>query len=219
MEKKNMILLTVIAVSTLLVAVVGATFAYFTATSTATGNTNKTTVTTAEIASTGYTFEKEENDGTLVYPGYMAVMTYKLTAAGDSSSIATYDLNLAMNVPTDFGSDVSYAIYTEDASTATGTFKAGSAVIDTTTTAGEAHYYINGSSFTKNNMTELKATTAVTGSDSEQVFNIATNATIQGGVTRWYKVVLTYKNNTAAAQAAQGKTFNANLQYTAKQNQ
>ena len=32
MEKKNMVLLTVIAVATLLVAVVGATFAYFTAT-------------------------------------------------------------------------------------------------------------------------------------------------------------------------------------------
>ena len=34
MEKKNTILLTVIAVATLLVAVVGATFAYFTATAT-----------------------------------------------------------------------------------------------------------------------------------------------------------------------------------------
>ena len=32
MEKKNMVLLTVIAIATLLVAVVGATFAYFTAT-------------------------------------------------------------------------------------------------------------------------------------------------------------------------------------------
>ena len=60
MEKKNMILLTVIAVSTLLVAVVGATFAYFTATSTSTGNTNKTTVTTAEIASTGYTLKQKK---------------------------------------------------------------------------------------------------------------------------------------------------------------
>ena len=218
MEKKNMILLTVIAVSTLLVAVVGATFAYFTATSTSTGNTNKTTVTTAEIASTGYTFETEENDGTLVYPGYMSVSTYKLAAAGDATSTATYDLQLKMTVPTEFGTDVSYAIYTEDAATASGVFTKGTPQIDTATN-GEAHYFITGSSFAKNEMTELVAETAVTGAEGEQSFNIATNTTINGGVTRFYKVVLKYKNNEAAAQAAQGKSIFANLVYTAKQNQ
>ena len=217
MEKKNMILLTVIAVSTLLVAVVGATFAYFTATSTAAGNTNKTTVTTAEIASTGYTFVTEENDGTLVYPGYMAVSTYKLVASGDAASTATYDLKLKMTVPTEFGTDVSYAIYTEDAATASGVFKKGSPQIDTATN-GEAHYFITGSSFDKKTMTELVAETAVTGAADEQVFNIATDTTIKGGVTRFYKVVLKYKNDEAAAQAAQGKSIFANLEYTAKQN-
>ena len=218
MEKKNMILLTVIAVSTLLVAVVGATFAYFTATSTSTGNTNKTTVTTAEIASTGYTFETEENDGTLVYPGYMSVSTYKLAAAGDSASIATYDLQLKMTVPAEFGTDVSYAIYTEDAPTASGVFTKGTPQIDTATN-GEAHYFITGSSFAKNTMTELVPETAVTGAAGEQSFDIATNTTIKGGVTRFYKVVLKYKNNEEAAQAAQGKSIFANLVYTAKQNQ
>lgn len=45
MDKKNTMLLTVIAVATLLVAVVGATFAYFTATNNATGTTNVSTTT------------------------------------------------------------------------------------------------------------------------------------------------------------------------------
>lgn len=45
MDKKNTMLLTVIAVATLLVAVVGATFAYFTASNSATGATNVTTTT------------------------------------------------------------------------------------------------------------------------------------------------------------------------------
>ncbi len=45
MDKKNTMLLTVIAVATLLVAIVGATFAYFTATNTATGETQVTTTT------------------------------------------------------------------------------------------------------------------------------------------------------------------------------
>lgn len=45
MDKKNTMLLTVIAVATLLVAVVGATFAYFTASNSATGSTNVETTT------------------------------------------------------------------------------------------------------------------------------------------------------------------------------
>jgi predicted ribosomally synthesized peptide with SipW-like signal peptide len=48
MERKNTVLLTVIAVATLLVAVVGATFAYFTATSSG-PNTSNLTVTTKSV--------------------------------------------------------------------------------------------------------------------------------------------------------------------------
>lgn len=47
MDKKNTMLLTVIAVATLLVAVVGATFAYFTASNTAAGTTSATVKTEA----------------------------------------------------------------------------------------------------------------------------------------------------------------------------
>lgn len=47
MDKKNTMLLTVIAVATLLVAVVGATFAYFTASNTASGTTTATVTTEA----------------------------------------------------------------------------------------------------------------------------------------------------------------------------
>ena len=53
MEKKNTILLTVIAVATLLVAVVGATFAYFTASTTTGRGTG--TVQTGETTSLGST--------------------------------------------------------------------------------------------------------------------------------------------------------------------
>lgn len=54
MERKNTILLTVIAVATLLVAVVGATFAYFTATSdvTATSTVEVTTSAASSVTST-----------------------------------------------------------------------------------------------------------------------------------------------------------------------
>lgn len=55
MDKKNTMLLTVIAVATLLVAVVGATFAYFTATNEASGSTtaNVTTEAVGTVALSG----------------------------------------------------------------------------------------------------------------------------------------------------------------------
>lgn len=49
MDKKNTMLLTVIAVATLLVAVVGATFAYFSVTSGSTTNTSSLQTTTKEV--------------------------------------------------------------------------------------------------------------------------------------------------------------------------
>ena len=52
-NKKNTILLTVIAVATLLVAVVGATFAYFTAQG-GTGTSANVTVTTGTAASSDF---------------------------------------------------------------------------------------------------------------------------------------------------------------------
>ena len=54
MDKKNTMLLTVIAVATLLVAVVGATFAFFTASNTATGTTSAETTTT-KVGSVAFT--------------------------------------------------------------------------------------------------------------------------------------------------------------------
>ena len=61
--RKKTMLLTVIAVATLLVAVVGATFAYFSLTVDSTGNTTKGTVATDKIGTV--TFEKGITDLTL----------------------------------------------------------------------------------------------------------------------------------------------------------
>ena len=52
MERKNTVLLTVIAVATLLVAVIGATFAYFTATTGGSGTTPTTVTTSSQASST-----------------------------------------------------------------------------------------------------------------------------------------------------------------------
>ena len=90
MEKKNMVLLTVIAVATLLVAVVGATFAYFTAQSTTTGNSTTTSATTRELAALSWTAGTDKGESPSVYPGYMAYQSYELTATVDGNISTPY---------------------------------------------------------------------------------------------------------------------------------
>ena len=80
MEKKNMVLLTVIAVATLLVAVVGATFAYFSISTTnnfggGTSDQGKTNITASDAATADQiTIAQESNAGSFtatgVYPGH-----------------------------------------------------------------------------------------------------------------------------------------------------
>ena len=94
MEKKNMVLLTVIAVATLLVAVVGATFAYFTASITnnyngqgtngnaniQSGNVGENTTVVANVAGQAGSFEAEN-----VYPGHKEVAALQVTVEGDAA--------------------------------------------------------------------------------------------------------------------------------------
>lgn len=103
MEKKNTVLLTVIAIATLLVAVVGATFAYFSASVT---NTEKTTVTaTTAKANDVFTYTANNEivlDGitnenmSLAQKGQFIDSDEKTTTvslqAGDGSATCTYDL-------------------------------------------------------------------------------------------------------------------------------
>ena len=94
MEKKNMVLLTVIAVATLLVAVVGATFAYFTASITnnyndqgsngtaniSSGSVGSNTTVVAEVDGQAGSFEATD-----VYPGHKEVAALKVTVEGDTA--------------------------------------------------------------------------------------------------------------------------------------
>ena len=105
MEKKNMILLTVIAVATLLVAVVGATFAYFTASiqndyngqgsngsaNISSGSVGSNNTVVAEVDGQAGSFEATD-----VYPGHKEVAALKVTvtdpASGGTGIDITYDL-------------------------------------------------------------------------------------------------------------------------------
>lgn len=117
MEKKNTILLTVIAVATLLVAVVGATFAYFTAT-TQTGTGAGTTATDTPTTVGGTNIElapiaNVEGAADMKYPGGKMVVGGKVTASatGDNTYNMTYTVNAEIDT-TALGSSTSEVKWT-----------------------------------------------------------------------------------------------------------
>ena len=97
MEKKNMVLLTVIAVATLLVAVVGATFAYFSITTTnnfggGTGDKGQTNITASDAANAdAITITESSEAGSFttegVYPGHKEVAAIKVNAKSAQGTV------------------------------------------------------------------------------------------------------------------------------------
>lgn len=116
MEKKNTILLTVIAIATLLVAVVGATFAYFTAqvsTNPNDENNGVTNVKTYTLASAVMDRGKDvSSEG--AYPGTTIVKPLVITGVCTDAK-GCQNVNTVIEVTAEideaFGSDVTWTLY------------------------------------------------------------------------------------------------------------
>lgn len=109
-KKGNTVLLTVIAVATLLVAVVGATFAYFTASVSGNDTASSVIVKTAEIGTITYT-----NGTNLVmenaYPGATSnTVTFTVAADANASVNVNYTLKWAELVNDFVGTDLVYTL-------------------------------------------------------------------------------------------------------------
>ena len=110
MERKNMVLLTVIAVATLLVAVVGATFAYFTATvedqRSSGDNDGTANITAGSVASTTVVGNVSNAAGKFtaegVYPGHKEVAGLSVTVSNESEQEITTNtkVNIVYDVTT-----------------------------------------------------------------------------------------------------------------------
>ena len=217
MEKKNMVLLTVIAVATLLVAVVGATFAYFTATSTTSGNEKTTSATTAQLATLSWTAD-ETGRSPQVYPGFKAFQAYTLAAGGTGS--ARYQLKLTANVDPAFKSgDVTYSIYKATSEVTSSLFTPGNANVDTTTEPGVARYSITGAAFDSEGLTAVVENEPLTTVSDTVITGVGVQNvnTINGGTTEYYVLVLDFPNKNEA-QTQQNATFSASLKLTAMAN-
>ena len=90
MEKKNVVLLSVIAVATLLITVVGATFAYYAATVTGNPGTDTVKITAADNLTITYS-GGETIHGENVLPGWEST-TYTMTVTNDNDFDVTYTM-------------------------------------------------------------------------------------------------------------------------------
>lgn len=208
MERKNVVFLTIVAVATLLTAVVGATFAYYTMTVGGNGNTtnNKTEVTTAVIAGVEY-------EGTSVatadnaYPGWkgVQVFTIKLPEGTPENAKGKYIIKLTPNVPSQFGEDVTYELYkTTSPSTDNVTRQEGTITNSGNQLSQEDTLVFNG--FTET--TSAIKTGILTGSSPIELETVPYTGELQETT---YYLVYKYANTETDQSTAMGQTFTATV--------
>lgn len=210
MEKKNTVLLTVIAVATLLVAVVGATFAYFTATTAPTGKGGEADVTTTTVGNVDLKMAPVTITNELKYPGGKLVVGASVTAKDNDTAVdfdTTYTVKgtITNNTKTALTWNL-YEVSTESANPISGcTVKE-----DSTTQPGETRYSYTGCTVD----TAITGTTAIdsgtvaaattTGEGEAAVttagtVNIAKTlealTTSNAGTTTYYYLVVDYPDN------------------------
>lgn len=218
MEKKNTILLTVIAVATLLVAVVGATFAYFTATSSTDGNGASTgAVKTATVSTVKLTTANEGSSNRTVYPGTvnyaaMSVVASKDLPSGADAATDDTDYNITYTVKGEItlseaftAGSVTYSVYR--------TTKKVDTPAECTLSTANAQY---------SDSCNLEALTSAAG--SEQVLTDQTvsgttapvsvpsqTLSTDGATTYYYYLVVSYPNKGEVQNVDQNKTITAQL--------
>lgn len=229
MERKNTILLTVIAIATLLVAVVGATFAYFTATLTPSNQqNNKVEATATTLPTVNFDYGNAVTVSEDIYPGYkfLKKVTVKGQCSNSQTSCKTVDLVLSLdpNIPTEFGSDIKYAVYKAAASNSDA-ITCSNTIVSEEDGNGSIKRSYNGKCTAKANVTEYKGEnfdTAVsqgdiqetgysgTFTDGEEVVILIED--VGADTNDSYYIVVDYANNPSSPQdTQQGKTFSITL--------
>ena len=221
MEKKNTILLTVIAVATLLVAVVGATFAYFTASTAGSGDNSTGTVNTATVGNVTLALGDQTNDTVMDYPGGKAVVALSVTPTKGGSDTNNYNVtyNVTGTIDTTAlnGSDseITYTLYRVSSTTAASIsdpVQSCSLVQDTTTELGKTHYYYEDCAIDKNitGGTVVDSGTITNHASATQVRTDALeNSTT--GTTYYYYLVVEYANEEAPQNEDKGKAITITL--------
>ena len=221
MEKKNTILLTVIAVATLLVAVVGATFAYFTATSSVTGDGNEGTVNTANnIGSVAINQTDIAASNNTIYPGTMNyVGTIIQATKSDTTENFTLDYSLkgTVSVEEAFAHDITWKLYKVAASEAS---PVSCPEVTETPTATGTQYSQSctlGKSLTGDSVGDgsLVAQGTLTAGETSSPVSYADGSVDTDGGSDYYYLVVEYPNKQVDQNADQGKNITMTIQKVA----
>ena len=230
MEKKNMVLLTVIAVATLLVAVVGATFAYFTASITnnfnGTAENGKTNVTAGSVSGATVVGNVDGEAGSFtatdVYPGHKEVAALKVNVTDDAEQPARINITYKPTVNGFADNSIKISVYKSDTAKAIGeggnyfqcTKKTG---VGSGNDDGVTTFYEECTGHTETELgTIVGSARTLTSADTNNTVVIATDSadSTAAGKDTYYYVVVEYVNNTDAAEdsASQNEDFGAQLE-------
>ncbi len=225
-----------IAVATLLVAVVGATFAYFTATNSQTDEANaKVDVATKEVGGTTFTLSGSEIGNKLDYPGGIAIIKAVATAKKDSADDTNnYDFEYSLNITANVGSmtGVKWTLYEfeEDPNVVDTDLKDCNLVNDTTSETGKTLFYystaesdkagespcsITGLKLNTKLITEKASGTITSDTVSDQ--SALKNLSIEGvtdntiGKSKYYYLVVEYPNSGEEQNSEMGSKGNISL--------
>lgn len=205
-NRKNTILLTVIAVATLLVAVVGATFAYFTAQGGGDVTKNVNVVTDTSDSAT-FTLEPIS---------ITANQTNFAQGQGDQSKTATGTASFTAN-STDETSEFCYTLTINVASNdfvyTTAPTNTPELVLDVTKDAGTKSSpvsVITAKDVTTQTTGEIKV--PATNGGSDYIHKITANKSQT--VVDTFKITLTFKNLESDQNANTGKTFNGTMKFS-----
>lgn len=222
MEKKNTVLLTVIAVATLLVAVVGATFAYFTAANSTSGDAagNTSVKTATEGASLVLNVNKVTGSNNVFYPGTKNFVgaTANATFAEDSQATdktynVSYTLTGSVTLTETFASTVNWTLYETETDLSTGLITCGPVIAYTP--EGDGATAIDNSktqsctlapSLANDASKAVKTGTIAPGTTTASVTHNGTVTT--GGATKYYYLVVELpETGTDQSADATGKTI------------
>ena len=216
MENKNTVLLSVIAVATLLVAVVGATFAYYTASTANSGAGESATITTNTVGDVTLTMAKTTTANSLNYPGGYLVAGAVVTGShtGSTAYKTTYTIN--GNIANATKTQLTWTLYEVSAAVSS---PVSGCTVKETASAGETRYSYTGCTVSTSitNGTKVKTGTANAATTAGTAVNTAVTATGEtlttttAGAKTYYYLVVNYPDTNANQDVDQGKTITASL--------
>lgn len=231
MEKKNTILLTVIAIATLLVAVVGATFAYFTAQVSTAENDNATTNVKTYTLATAEMDRGKDVSSEGVYPGTTIVKPLVIKGACADEK-GCQDINTVIEVSATidpaFGTDVTWKLYKGKTTNPTG--EGATAITNEITCTPEnitngGKYYANpGCSVNGTAVDKITGYDAIISGSATTDTPVTTPVKVSSETNDTYYLVVEYTNHMdtldanndiipGAQNEQQGKSFSVTVNY------